>query len=168
MLFSLLGLLLPLTASACGGGQAGDRSIVLDRSIGGVALKEKRSEVERRLGDGVVVRTQDQKPPEPSLHVEQVKYPKQGLEVVYVSRDATPLERARGRVYFVRTASPRYRTTQGIHVGSPATSLRSISGLTCFTVECQHGYHANGLPGTTFRIDAPHGHVLYIALAFGH
>jgi hypothetical protein len=144
--------------------------IVLDRSIGGVALKGQRSDVERGLGRGFVVHTEDQKPPEPPVHGEQVLYAKYGLEVWYVSRNATPSGRARGRVIVVLTHSPRYRTAQGLHVGSSATALRAVGGVNCYHVdtECQHGYNALNQAGTTFRLDRPGGTIVEIAMAFGH
>jgi hypothetical protein len=167
------GLSLAFALTACGA-SAETRSaktlIVLDRSIGGVALKEQRSDVERTLGRGLVVHTEDQKPPEPPAHGERVLYAKYGLDVWYVSHDATPSERARGRVIAVLTKSPRYRTARGLRVGSTAAALRSIRGVNCYhgSTECQHGYRALNQPGTTFWLDRPGGSIVEIALAFGH
>ena len=157
--------------TACGASEGsrsnGDTRIVLDRSIGGVALREKRTDVERQLGHGFVVHTEDQKPPYPA-HAEQVLYAKYGLEVYYVSRNATPLALARGRVLVVLTHSPRYRTPQGVHVGSPAAALHAIKGIKCSLEDCQHGYTALNHPGTSFRLDYEGGKVVTIAMAFGH
>jgi hypothetical protein len=69
---------------------------------------------------------------------------------------------------FVMTHSPRYRTPQGVHAGSPATDLDAIKGVRCFDQDCQHGYNALNHPGTTFRLDYPGGKVIAIAIAFGH
>ena len=141
--------------------------IVLDRSIGGVALREKRVDVESRLGEGFVRKTEDQKPPSP-VHVEEVLYAKYGLEVWYASRNATRASRLLGRVGVVLTHSPRYRTPQGVHVGAPAAALHTIKGITCSLEDCQHGYKALNHPGTSFRLDYPDGKVVMIAIAFGH
>jgi hypothetical protein len=141
--------------------------IVLERSIGGVALKEERSDVECRLGRGRVVEAWDQKPPEPALHLEHVRYPMAGLDVWYVSRDATPAGRARARVFIVRTTSARYRTTAGVRVGSPAAELRKLRGLVCALESCQHGFHSARQTGTAFRLDRPGGRVTWIAVSFG-
>jgi len=126
-----LGLLL----AGCGGssetGAHDDTLIVLDHSIGGVALGERRSEVERRLGQGFVLEAEDQKPPEPSVHSEDVLYAKHGLEVWYVSRSGTAVSRRRGRVSILLTHSPRFRTPEGVHVGSPVAALRRLEGLNC-------------------------------------
>jgi hypothetical protein len=164
------GLTLATGGATARGGSRANTLIVLDRSIGGVALKEQRSDVERSLGRGFVIHTEDQKPPEPTVHGEQVLYAKYGLEVWYVSRNATPLARARGRVITVLTHSPRYRTARGLHVGSAATGLRSIGGVNCYqgSTECQHGYNAGNQAGTTFRLDRPGGKIVVIAIAFGH
>jgi hypothetical protein len=162
-----------LALTACGGrakGQAaGNTLIILDRSIGGVVLREKRVEVERRLGRGLVLHAADQQPPEPRLHVESVLYTKVGLEVSYVSRDDTLLSRSNGRVAVVVTRSPRYHTPQGVHVGSPAAAVQSIQGIECgdeLDLLCQHGGHVHNQPGTSFQLDQPDGNVVTVAIAY--
>lgn len=89
---------------------AGSRLIVLDRSIGGVALRQRRPVVDRLLGRGIVRSKQDQKPPEPPAHIEDVVYAN-GLEVIFVSRDAA--SRSLGRAVVVRTLSPIFATRHG-------------------------------------------------------
>jgi hypothetical protein len=123
----LAGASLALILAGCrgsGNGQARDELIVLDRSIGGVALREERADVERRLGRGFVLKADDQK--QPPVHGEDVLYTKHALEVWYVSRNATNASRERGRVIAVLTRSPRYQTPEGVHVGSPASALHAI------------------------------------------
>lgn len=170
MLVSVLGLLLSLTGAACAGGHetrtcpAKSPLIVLDRSIGGVAVKEERSDVECRLGRGRLVEAWNQKPPEPALHLEHVRYPMAGLDVWYVSRDATRPERARGRVMTVRTRSARYRTAEGVRVGSPVTKLLALPGLGCLLATCGHRLTGRQT-GTVFRLDRSGGRVIWIAVS---
>jgi hypothetical protein len=163
---------LGLALAGCGGSSESrahaNTLIVLDHSVGGVALNEQRAVVERSLGRGFVVKAGDQKPPGPTVHGEDVLYAKHGLEVVYISRNATPASRAHGRVVLVLTHSPRYRTPQGVHVGSTAAELHSIKGVDCDEpagLDCQHGGHVHNQPGTTFRLDYPGGKVVRIAIA---
>jgi hypothetical protein len=97
----------------------------------------------------VVVKTEDQKPPEPPDHAEYVRY-KDGLEVVYVS--ATAAQRAKGRVIAVLTTSSRYRTKDGVGVGSSLADVRAIRGIECYgTYDCQHG-NTHNKPGTGLAI----------------
>lgn len=153
------------------GSPAGSRAhgrtlIVLDRSIGGVALRERRSDVERLLGRGDILRTSDQRPPEPRLHVEDVLYPN-GLEVDYVSRSAS--SRAQGRAVVLLTSSPSFRTSQGVSVGSAAAELRSINGVRCgnlLNLDCQHSGGRHNQPGTFFTLSAPNGKIIRIAIAY--
>jgi hypothetical protein len=171
-LFLVLVVLGLTLLTACGASERSrsrqDGAIVLDRSIGGVGLGKKRTDVEQSLGKGFVLKAEDQEPPEPASHAEDVLYPKRGLEVWYVSANASKASRDKGRVIVVLTHSPRYRTLEGVHVGSPATALNPIGGVQCSLADCQHGYHALNQPGTTFRLDHPGGKVMMIAIAFGH
>src|SRR3989442_1507951 len=84
-------------------------------------------------------------------HFELVRYAGDALDVGYVSRDATRRSRAAARVVFVETTSPRYRTSVGVHVGSTAAALSSITGLWCDRVagDCERGKHNQ--PGTSIR-----------------
>ena len=137
--------------------------------MGGVALRERRADVERRLRRGFVLHTGDQKPPEPTLHEEDVLYGKYGLEVIYVSRNATLVSREHGRVVVLLTHSPRFKTPEGVHVGSTAAELRSIKGVKCENlagVDCQHGGQVHNQPGTMFRLSGPGGVVVRIAIAY--
>ena len=143
-----------------------DGLIVLDRSIGGVALRARRSDVDRRLGRGHVLHVTDQKPPEPQLHIEEVEYPN-GLEVEYVSGSASA--RARGRAVSLLTYSPTFRTEGGVGVGSSAAQLRSIGGVTCgnlLHLDCSYGGAHHNQPGTFFRLDAPNGKVTRVAIGY--
>jgi hypothetical protein len=110
-------------------------------------LKEKRADVERVLGSGIVIKTETE-PAGAAGHAEYVRYPKDGLEVVYVS--STAAQRARGLAIAVLTTSSRYRTKQGVGVGSSLTDVRAIRGIECYGAgDCQHG-NAHNKPGTGF------------------
>ena len=162
---------LVLTVSACGGNGASrssaNTSIVLGHSMGGVVLAETRADVERHLGRGIIVHVEDQKAPEPTLHIEEVQY-NNGLEVSYVSRNATRASRLRGLVSGMLTYSPRFRTPQGIHVGSSARDLLAMKGVRCegLGIDCQYGALAHNKPGTMFRLDGPGGVVTRIVIAY--
>jgi hypothetical protein len=163
----LLGLILVGCGSSARSHVHGDTLIVLDRSMGGVALRERREDAERILGDGHLLGAQDQKPREPRLHFEAVRYPN-GLQVGYVSENATARSVARGRVAYLLTRSPRFRTKEGVHVGSTVAELRSIKGVICgnlLNLDCQHGGRIHNQPGTLFKLSAPHGVVVSIAIA---
>jgi hypothetical protein len=152
--------------SSAGGRDHGGTLIMLDRSIGGVALRERRIDVERLLGRGDVLRTSDQKSPEPRLHVEDVLYPN-GLEVDYISRSAS--SRDQGRVVVLLTSSPRFRTGQSVGVGSTASKLRSIKGVKCgnlLNLDCEHSGARHNHPGTFFRLSAPNGRIVRISIAY--
>jgi hypothetical protein len=138
---------------------------VLDHSIGGIALRERRGEVESLLGHGSVLQIRHQKPPEPSLQIEDILY-SNGVEVTYVSPEGSPA--AQGRVVLLVTSSPIFRTRQGVHVGSPAPELRSIQGVACgnlLNLDCQHGGHVHNQPGTFFKLSGPNGRVVRISIA---
>jgi hypothetical protein len=177
LILKVMRILIGLTAASasllllanCGGSHnrpAASRLIVLDRSIGGVALRQRRAVVGRLLGRGIVRSKQDQKPPEPPAHVEDVVYPN-GLEVIFVSRDAA--SRLLGRAIVVRTFSPSFATRHGVRVGSPESAVRSIQGVTCGSVlnhGCQHGGHVHNRPGTFFASSGPNGKIVSITIAY--
>ena len=67
------------------------------------------------------------------------------------------------------THSPRYRTSEGVHVGSTAPKLRTIHGVKCgnlLNLDCQHGGQAHNQPWTMFRFSGPNGVVVRIAIAY--
>lgn len=141
--------------------------IVLDHSIAGVALGARRSDVDRLLGQGDVVRTSDQKSPEPPAHVEDVLYPN-GLEVDFVSGSAS--SRARGRAALL-TSAMSFRTRRGIGVGSTAAKLLAVPGVTCGNLvglDCRHGGSHYNEAGTWFTLSAPNGVVTRFVIEYGH
>jgi hypothetical protein len=162
-------LLLLATSAGCGGTAQRNAAIVLDRSIGGVALGETRVDVERLLGPGRVVQTHDQKPPEPLVHGEDVRYPEAGLEVWYVSHNATAASRADGVVIAALTGSSRYETPQGVGVGSRLAEVQAIPGIACHGTRhpsgCQHGASRRNKPATSFQLSGDRVSRILIAFA---
>jgi hypothetical protein len=141
--------------------------IVLDRSVGGASLSEPRSAIERVLGRGTVLESKIDRSARPlPARVTRVTYLSGALTITYVStKTQQPIAVA------LESTSPRFRTASGIGVGSTYAALHSIRSVKCYGpafTECQHGYAAVDKPGTTFRLDRPHGTIIYIAMAFGH
>jgi hypothetical protein len=161
-----LALLLPACGGTASNGPSASRLIVLDRSVGGVRLREQRVTVARSVGRGVVVRTTIDRSARPTPErITQVAYQGGALVVTYASAANQP-----SRVFVLETKSTRYRTRSGLGVGSSCTTMVSVGGVNCYgeSTECQHGYAAVNMPGTTFRLDRPRGKVIYIAMTFGH
>src|SRR5439155_16372887 len=99
---SCLSLVVPL--AGCGGTTRSrthsNMLIVLDRSIGGVSLKELRTVAERSVGRGVVLRATSDRSARPTpARVTQVSYQDGSLIVTYVS---TAKEPARGALLETR------------------------------------------------------------------
>ena len=139
---------------ACGHGS--HESLVLDRSIGVVRLKESRARIEQDIGKGRLVSSKLDRSarPEP-LREEQVAYEKPNLVVWYLSdRHHTP------SAVVLKTTSSRYRTKSGIGVGASFTQLRKV-GVNCHDTNCQH-FQGHNKPGTLFRLTAPRGRVAQI------
>jgi hypothetical protein len=145
------------------------RTIVLDRSIAGVAVGETRASIERRIGPGLVVggaRTDTSTSP-PS-HVERIRYDAAGLYITYVSRGTTP-RLLTGRATVLETTWTSFTTAQGVHVGSSLAQVRAIPGTRCFaSVVCQHGYtKATRGSGTSFLVDLARRRVVRIVVSAG-
>jgi hypothetical protein len=139
----LLGLL-ALLAAACGGSSGGlSRTIVLDRSIGPVRLLESQQNVEHALGKGVTV-LNDQ------MHGHEVRYPKLGLELAYPPPGGA---KHTAVAFVILTTSSRYRTRDGVGVGSSLDHVKLIKGIECFNSDsdCQHG-NVHNKPGTGFAL----------------
>ncbi len=67
----------------------------------------------------------------------------------------------------VLTSSPRYRTSNGVHVGSSLADVEAINGMKCYgTDTCQHGCHAVNTACTGFDLSADR--VRRITLSLGH
>ncbi len=96
--------------------------LVVNRSIGPVALGETRSEVEKQLGCGRFLSEHPQQPRR-GLRAELVEYPKSALYVVYA--------RIRGheaRVIDIETYDARYRTSKSVGVGSDSGDVLTRVG----------------------------------------
>jgi YD repeat-containing protein len=138
------------------------RTIVLDHSIAGVALGEARGSIERRIGPGSLVSSRT----DTSGHVERLAYDAAGIYVTYVSPGASPSRLAAGKAVVLETTWTSFRTSQGVHVGSPLAAVKEIPGVRCYGTVCQHGRQGRG-PGTSFLIDPVRKKVVRIVIAAG-
>jgi hypothetical protein len=135
--------------------------LVLDHSIGGVALGEARSVAESALGKGVVLSaTIDRSGPTPA-RVVRASYA--GVVVWWVGALGNT-----ERAFILETRSPLYRTASGLGVGSSLAALRAIGVYCNVGPDCQYGYKAPNGPGTTFRREGPNGRVSEILIGYGH
>jgi len=143
------------------------RTIVLDKSIAGVNLGETRASIERRIGPGFVLggaRTDTSTTP--PQHVERIEYDAAGLYVTYVSAGVAARQLAAGKAVVLETTWTSFKTSQGVHVGSPLSAVKAIPGVQCFAGVCQHGYTGKG-GGTSFLVDPIHKKVVRIVVSFG-
>jgi hypothetical protein len=163
---SLLAVALACAAAGIARAAAITRSIVLDRSIAGVALDETRASIERRTGTGSLVSVRTDTSTTPASHVERIAYDAAGLYVTYVSSGAGPAKLAAGRAVVLETTWTSFKTPQGVHVGSPLAAVKAIPGVRCFGPVCQHGYAGKGA-GTSFLIDLSRKKVVRIVVGFG-
>ena len=141
------------------------RTIVLDRSIAGVSLGERRAGIERRIGNGSIVSVRTDTSSAPASRVDRIAYDAAGLYITYVSTGSTPRKLAAGRAMVLETTWTSFRTPQGVHVGSSLTAVKSIPGVRCFGPVCQHGYVGSG-GGTSFLVDPLHKKVVRIVVGF--
>lgn len=133
---------LPATTTAAEIARTGtNTAIVLERSIGGVALGESRAAVERLLGRGVLVETHlEGVGAEPRAWVETRVY--RDLQVIYARLKGSPP--GEGKAALIETSSPRYRTRSGLGVGSRwATVIAlgtrgSLGKCATWMMQCQH------------------------------
>jgi hypothetical protein len=157
---------LALAAAGCSSGHGGvkpdpDTSIDVTGAIGGVRALERRSAAERLLGRGEVVSRVTRHPKEGAYTLIRVRYQASQLLVVYVARPGRS-----ARVAEIFTASPRYRTSDGLRVGSTLARARRERGITCYQ---QTGYLAcqGGLgyehPVTSFTVRG--GRVIRVLMA---
>jgi hypothetical protein len=142
------------------------RTIELDRSIAGVNLGDTRASIERRIGSGFVLggaRTDTSTTP--PQHVERIEYDAAGLYVTYVSPGVAARQLAAGKAVVIETTWTSFKTSQGVHVGSPLSAVKAIPGVQCFAGVCQHGYTGKG-GGTSFLVDPIRKKVVRIVVSF--
>jgi len=128
-------------AAACSSGHGAaarpdpNTSIDVTGAIGSVRALELRPAAERLLGGGEVVSSVTRHPRKSGPYtLTRVRYPASGLTVIYTERPhGTP------RVVEVFTSSARYRTADGLGVGSSLAKARREPGIRCFA---QPGYVA--------------------------
>lgn len=152
-------------AAACSSGHgAGGRpdpntTIDVTGAIGGVHAHESRSAVERLLGRGQVL-SRVRRPGSPPYTLIRVRYPASALGVWYDQVKGGP-----PRVAAVFTRSPRYRTADGLRVGSALARARREPGLTCAQqtgyVDCEGGLGYQK-PVTSFMVRG--GRIVRIAM----
>jgi hypothetical protein len=83
-----------------------------------------------------------------------------------VSAGVSPRQLAAGKAVVLETTWTSFKTSQGVHVGSPLGAVKAIPGIHCFAGVCQHGY-AGGGGGTSFLVDPVRKKVVRIVVSFG-
>jgi hypothetical protein len=159
---------LVLIGAAAGGAQALSvpHTIVLDRSIAGVSLGESRRAIERRIGVGSLVSARRDTSTVPPERVERVAYDAAGVYVTYASAGAARPRGAAGKAVVLETTWTSFRTPQGVGVGSTLKAVKTVPGVRCFGVVCEHGYVGGGA-GTSFLIDPVRRKVVRVVIAAG-
>lgn len=156
----LAGLLVWLERGSGTGGRADHLIDTRRAAIGGVLPRTTRAAAEQVLGHGTRVSRTFVRSPE-SHWVEQVSYPGARLVVTYIEL-AHP---RRSLVAAVLTRDRRYRTADGIGVGTSVARLRREGSLTCGnaspetgSIQCSRGAYQQ--PVTAF--EAKHGAVVWV------
>lgn len=132
-----------LLLSGCAGGSSGspplgkpDPNTMIDvtGSIGSVKARETRPHVEQLLGRGrVTSNTTHGQKVGGTYTLTRVRYAASQLVIVYVTAAGRPPV-----VFGIFTRSPRYRTADGLHVGSTLSQAPHEPGIRCYP---QPGYY---------------------------
>lgn len=148
-----------LAAALVAGPAAGAPRIVPGQRIGPVAIGAERSPVEAAIGPGVVIaRTPSGRAPRNrNLDRVRVAYPAWGVVATFATDEASAVVRA------VSTRSPRYRTRDGLGVGSTRAAVRAAHPRArCSASACRIG---PGAPGAvTTRLVLVAGRVARVEL----
>lgn len=164
-------LVLMAVSSGCSLGSASSSSvgkvdpntaINVDGVIGGIHARDTRIAVERRLGAGTTISTSTHKQKIGGTYtLIRVRYPASQLVVLYVTSPGRP-----AWVFGVFTTSPRYRTADGLRVGSTLAQARHEPGIRCYDQQsyfaCQGGLGYEK-PITSFTVR--HGEVVRVFMA---
>lgn len=162
-------LLIAVAAAACTGGstRSVDRKpiahVLIDPngSIAGIAPGEPRAKVEAQLGEGTTVSHRMRSSSGRAFLQERIRYPRSGLTVLYVRPQGKP-----EAVFAVFTASPRYHTRDGLHIGSSLADAQHADEIRCSPqlgtrFACQGGL---GFEKPVSGFDVRDGHVVRFAL----
>jgi hypothetical protein len=151
---SAIGLGFAIDHGGQGAGEDPNHSIdPVHGAIGGVRVRESRASAEQLLGRGVRV---SRRPMQGNAGyiVEKVHYPTSGLDVWYLTETGG---RHRSLVGVVITSDRRYRTPDGLGVGSTLVEAQQEKALTCSNVteptyaDCQGGLGYEQ-PVTNFQV----------------
>ena len=135
-----------LVANGCSSGSSSgvtgksDANTLIDvtGSIGGIAPRQPRSQVEGVLGPGDVVSRTTRHQKTGTYTLTRVRYVASSLTILYVQSGKQP-----ARVFGMSTASPRYHTADGLRIGSSLSAARREHGIRCSEqlsyVACQGG-----------------------------
>ena len=157
----IAGLIVWLERGSGAGGHADHLIDTRRATIGGVRARTTRAAAEMLLGRGTRVSRRFVRSPGQGHWVEQVSYPGAGMVVTYIEVAHPP----RSLVAAVLTRDRRYRTADGLGVGTSVARLRREASLTCGnlspetgSIQCSRGgYHQ---PVTAF--DAQNGAVVWV------
>ena len=108
-----LGTLAESAGSGSGGGNPALSTVITVSSLGGVRLGEVKARVDAALGGGASA------PPSAGLTV--VGYPAAAMVVTFQN----------DHVFSIATGDARYRTAQGVGVGSAVGAVRKLSNASC-------------------------------------
>ena len=162
----LLGVILAGVLAGCslggeneGGGTVPARgsalsALITRHSLGGIELGESQAAVERLTGSGHKLNTQG---------VDEVAYavPGGGLRIAYGSLFASEPQDA---VLVASTDSPRFRTSEGVGVGSSLAEVKALGAMNCGPTDVRHDQCQTLAYGPGLEFDLTDGRVARVAL----